>query len=55
MEQALSDALGDSPPHRAFKAAVLSDWRQSRIPLDDAVQNDLFICLFSSFLSDSRC
>jgi len=45
-EQALADDVADSAEHRAFKATALRDWISHRIPLHEAVQNDLFICVF---------
>ena len=49
VEEALADAVGDTDQHHAFKDAVLADWLASRIPLQAAVENDMFTCLFSVF------
>lgn len=50
VEEALADVVGDSDRLHAFKYAVLGDWKASRLPLADAVENDLCICLFLRFL-----
>jgi hypothetical protein len=43
VEQVLAPTPGDSLRHAAFKAAVLADWTARRIPLAQAVKNDIFI------------
>jgi len=45
VEEALLPDLHDSARHRAFKHAVFQDWQAHRIPLNEAVQNDLFLCV----------
>ena len=46
-------ALANVPEYpdrlRAFKQAALADWKTSRIPLAEAVHNDLYICLLTLF------
>ena len=49
VEEALADVVGDSDRLHAFKYACL-DIEASCLPLGDAVENDLCICLFLRFL-----